>query len=217
MTLNRRTFIRSSVIAGSGLVINPLRAMDRELPYADSLLGVHPFIYENQDAVFIMKTDVDVKTNAPALKQAGLSFGRSVFGLTDNPDNGVPLTHKVVIKPNLTCRARWHKDYTIERSMGIVTDSNFTEGVIESLKELNITCSQLYIREVNCPDDLVDGGYTEMADRTGIDLKCINTSFSGLNPEQLQWIDIEDGIYFRRIPYLWPVNAPDTWLINISK
>lgn len=217
MTLNRRTFIRSSLIAGSGLVINPLRAMDRELRYADPLFGVHPFIHENQDAVFIMKTDVDVKTNAPALKQAGLSFGRSVFGLTDNPDNGVPLTHKVVIKPNLTCRARWHKDYTIERSMGIVTDSSFTEGVIESLKELEIAGSQLYIREVNCPDDLAHGGYIHMAERTGIDLKCINTPYSDLHPSQLQWMDVEDGIYFRRIPYLWPVMAEDSWLINISK
>ena len=217
MRLNRRTFIRSSVFAGSALVLNPLHALDQQRSSTSSLVGVHPFIFENQDAVFIMKTDVDVKTNASAIKQAGLSFGKSVFGLTDNPDNGVPLTHKIVIKPNLTCRSRSHKDYTIERSMGIVTDSNFTEGIIESLNELEISGSQIYIREVNCPDDLADGGYIDMAERTGIDLKCINTPYSQLNPDQIQWRDVEDGIYFKRIPYLWPVNAPDTWLLNISK
>lgn len=217
MNLNRRSFIRSSAIAGSALVFNPLQALERKTVNAESLLGVHPFIFENQDAVFIMKTDVDVRTNAAAIKQSGLNFGRSVFGLSDNPDNGMPLTHKFVIKPNLTCRGKWSPDYTVERSMGVVTDSNFTEGVIESIKELSIGPSQIYIREVNCPEDLAEGGYTAMADRTGIDLQGIDTPYYDLNPDQIQWKDVEDGIYFKRIPFLWPVNAPDSWLLNISK
>jgi len=217
MTQNRRSFIRSSTIAGSALMLNPLHAMDRQLISAESLLGVHPFIFDNEDAVFIMKTDVDVKTNAAALMQAGISFGRSVFGLTENPDNGVPLTHKIVIKPNLTCRGKWDPDYTTERSMGVVTDSNFTEGVIESLKELEISGSQIYAREVNCPEDMAEGGYIDMAARTGIDLKGIDTPYYDLSPDQLQWMDVEDGLYFNRIPFLWPVNAPDSWLLNIAK
>ena len=118
MILNRRSFIRSSAMAGSGLMLNPLRALDRKLMKAESMIGVHPFIFDNEDAVFIMKTDVDVKTNASAIKQAGIGFGRSVFGLTDNPDNGVPLTHKVVIKPNLTCRGKWDQNYTIDAING---------------------------------------------------------------------------------------------------
>ncbi|TFH27897.1 MAG: DUF362 domain-containing protein [Bacteroidia bacterium] len=217
MILNRRSFIRTSGIAGTGLMLTPLRALDRQFIKAEPMIGVHPFIFENEDAVFIMKTDVDVKTNASAIKQAGLSFGRSVFGITDNPDNGVPLTHKVVIKPNLTCRGKWNPDYTVVRSMGVVTDANFTEGVIESLKELEISASQIYAREVNCPEDLAEGGYTDMAERTGIDMKGIDTPYSDLNPDQLQWMDVEDGIYFKKIPYLWPVNAPESWLLNIAK
>lgn len=217
MTQNRRSFIRASTIAGSGLMLNPLRALDRQFINAESLIGVHPFIFDNEDAVFIMKTDVDVKTNASAIKQAGLSFGRSVFGLTDDPDNGAPLTDKVVIKPNLTCRGKWDADYTTERSMGVVTDSNFTEGIIESLKELEISASQIYAREVNCPEDLAEGGYIDMAERTGIDLKGIDTPYSDLTPDQLQWMDVEDGLYFNRIPFLWPVNSPDSWLLNIAK
>ena len=217
MFQNRRSFIRSSTIAGSALMLNPLHAWDRQLSKVESLIGVHPFIFENKDAVFIMKTDVDVKTNASAIMQAGMSFGRSVFGLTDDPDNGVPLTHKIVIKPNLTCRGKWDSDYTIERSMGVVTDSNFTEGVIESLKELEISGSQIYAREVNCPEDLAEGGYIHMAERTGIDMKGIDTPYFDLNPDQLQWMDVEDGLYFNRIPFLWPVNIPESWLLNISK
>ncbi len=217
MTLNRRSFIRASAVTGSGLLVNPLSTWAGQLSKADSLLGVHPFVFDNQDAVFIMKTDVDVKTNASAIKEAGLSFGRSVFGLTDDPENGVPLTHKVVLKPNLTCRGKWNPDYTTEQTMGVVTDSNFTEGMIESIKELQISASQIYAREVNCPEDLAEGGYIDMAARTGIDLQGIDTPYSELDPAQLQWMDVEDGLYFNKIPFLWPVNAPDTWLLNIAK
>jgi len=217
MTLNRRSFIRNSAIAGSALVFDPLQAWGRKLNKAESQIGLHPFVYDNPDAVFIMKTDVDVKTNATAIKEAGLSFGRSVFGLTDNPDNGVPLTHKIVLKPNLTCRGKWHNDYTTEGTMGVVTDSNFTEGMIESIKELGISGSQIYAREVNCPEDLAEGGYIDMAARTGIDLQGINTPYNELDPAQIQWKDVDDGLYFKKIPYLWPVNAPDTWLLNIAK
>jgi hypothetical protein len=101
--------------------------------------------------------------------------------------------------------------------MGIVTDAFFVEGIIESLKELSIAAGQFYIREVNCPDDLADGGYLGMAERTGIDLQCIDTPAGNLSSEKIQWVDVPNGVWFRKIPYLWPVNAPETFLLNISK
>jgi len=215
--LNRRSFIRSTLVTGSGLILNPLAAWSQNGIAAESMMGVHPFIHDNPESVFIMKTEVDVKTNSAAIKDAGLSFGRSVFGLTDDPVYGVPLSHRFVMKPNLTCRFRWHEQYSIEGSMGIVTDAHFTEGIIESIKELSIDSSQIHIREVNCPDDLEDGGYVDMALRTGVDLQCIENPYNELNPDQITWSDIENGIYFKRLPHIWPVNAPDTWLLNIAK
>jgi hypothetical protein len=215
--LNRRSFIRSTLVTGSGLILSPLASWGMKAKAAGSMMGVHPFVMDNPEAVFIMRTDVDAKTNSAAMKETGLSFGRSVFGLTDDPDYGVPLSHRYVIKPNLTCRFRWHEDYTVEGSMGIVTDAHFTEGVIESLKELNIAGSQIHMREVNCPDDLEDGGYIDMAERTGTDMQCIETPYDELDPDQIVWSDVDDGIYFRRLPHIWPVNAPDTWLLNIAK
>jgi hypothetical protein len=215
MTITRRQFVQSSLIAGAGIMLGPVKkTLDGT---KSSFFGVHPFILQNPDSVFIMKTNVDRKTNSPAIKSAGLEFGRSVFGVTDNPDEGIPLTHKIVIKPNLTCRMRGSEAYTVENSMGIVTDAFFVEGIIESLKELSIAAGQFYIREVNCPDDLADGGYPGMAERTGIDLQCIDTPASDLSPEKIQWIDVPNGVWFRKIPYLWPVNAPETFLLNISK
>ena len=35
----------------------------------------------------------------------------------------------------------------------MVTDASFVEGVIEGMKELGLEGSQMYIREVNCPED----------------------------------------------------------------
>lgn len=215
MTITRRQFVHSTLIAGAGIMLGP--GKNNITPAKSSYFGINPFILQNPDSVFIMRTNVDAKTNSAAIKSAGLSFGRSVFGLTDNPDEGIPLTHKIVIKPNLTCRARGNETYTIERSMGIVTDAHFVEGIIESMKELTIAAGQFYIREVNCPDDLADGGYLDMAERTGIDLKCIDTPAGSLSPEQIQWVDVPDGVWFRKIPYLWPVNAPETFLLNIAK
>jgi hypothetical protein len=215
MPVTRRQFVQSSLFAGAGLMLGPLKAYNNRT--AASLFGVHPFILQNPDAVFIMQTYVDAKTNSPAIKTAGLDFGRSVFGLTEDTESGIPLTYKVVIKPNLTCRQRDRDIYTAVSSMGIVTDAFFVEGVIESLKELGISAGQFYIREVNCPDDFADGGYVDMAQRTGIDLQGIDTPARDLSPEKVQWVDVPNGVWFKKIPYLWPVNASDTLLLNISK
>jgi hypothetical protein len=217
MKLNRRSFIRSMAMAGSGLMLNRLKVLSNHTASDANLFCVHPFVQDNPDAVFIMKTNVDVKTNGPAMKEAGLKFADSVLGLTEDPVLGIPLNHKFIFKPNLTCRSSNHSKYTIERSMGIVTDSNFMEGVIESMKELGIPAGQMYMREVNCAGDLEDGGYVSMAARTGIDLAGIGTPFNDLPPEQIQWVDVPNGVYFKRIPYLWPVNSPDSWLMNVAK
>jgi hypothetical protein len=121
------------------------------------------------------------------------------------------------VKPNLTCRGKWHAMYTVQRSMGVQTDANFVEGVIESMKELGLSGSQFYIREVNCPADFIDGGYYSMAARTGADIRDLSAQVGILPEENIQWKDVPSGTWFTRIPYLWPVNAPNTWLLNIAK
>jgi hypothetical protein len=213
MKINRRQFVQSSLLAGAGLMIAPVKTFS--LNRTSLYFGVHPFILQNPDAVFVMRTNVDTKTNSAVIKGVGQDFGSSVFVLTDDAENGIPLTHKVVIKPNLTCLNLGGNSF--ENAMGIITDVHFVEGIIESLKGLGITSGQFYIREVNCANDLQAGGYIDMASRTGIDLQGIETPASELNPDQIQWMDVPDGVWFKKIPYLWPVNAPDTFLLNISK
>ena len=38
-----------------------------------------------------------------------------------------------------------------------------------------------------------------------------------IEEEKIVWMDVPEPVYFKKIPYLWPVNAPDTWLLNIAK
>jgi uncharacterized protein (DUF362 family) len=213
--IDRRTFLRSLGVAGATLALNPHDLFGRTLSLNAPYFGVHPFIEEHPDAVFVLSTNIDTKLNSSAKKQVGLAFGSSVF--VPMTTAGTPTTANVAVKPNLTCRSRTHPAYTIERSMGIVTDVYFVEGVLESLMGLGLSGSQFSLREVNCPGDFADGGYMEMAARTGADIRYLSGSVSSLPPEFIQWVDVPDGVWFSRIPYLWPVNAPGAFLLNIAK
>jgi uncharacterized protein (DUF362 family) len=215
--ITRRTFLKTATAAGATLALRPLDAFGRATATTTAGFGVHPFVESHPDAVFIMRTSVDVKTNAGAIKQAGLSLGRSVFVSRSVEDGGIPLTRDIAIKPNLTCRRSSDPRYTVESTMGIVTDANFVEGVIESLKELGLPGSRFYLREVSCPVDFADSGYTAMAQRTGAELRDLSAKVGVISEADLQWVDVPGGVWFRRIPYLRPVNSSNSWLLNISK
>lgn len=213
--MNRRTFLRTVGAAGTSYVLSPEVLFGRTPGTSAPYFGVHPFIESNPEAVFVLLTTVDSKLNSTAKKQAGLDFANSVFIPLNAP--GTPINANVAIKPNLTCRARSHPAYTIERSMGIVTDVWFVEGIIESLKSLGIPAGHCYIREVNCYSDFSDGGYVDMAARTGADVRDLSGSPGSLPPGSVQWVDVPDGTWFSRIPYLWPVNSSGSFLINVAK
>jgi uncharacterized protein (DUF362 family) len=213
MLSDRRTFLKTTAALGGAVLLRPGRIFGAE-PSAD-FFGVHPFIESNPNAVFIMKTSVDSKMNSDAKKQAGLAFGKSAFVPLAEGSGGVPLTRKVVIKPNLTERSG--SGYTIERAMGIITDAYFVEGVIESMKSMGLSGGQFYLREVNGPAQFDDGGYIDMAERTGADIRDLDANVNSLPAGDVVWKDVPNGVWFNRIPYLWPVNAPDTFLINIAK
>jgi len=215
--IDRRRFLKTVAASGAAIAFTPREAFSTLFHTMTPGFGVHPFIEAHPEAVFIMSTSVDVKTNSAAMKSAGLAFGGSVFVARDVSDGGIPLTNKIALKPNLTCRASGHAQYTVVRSMGIQTDAYFVEGIIESMKELGLSGSQFYLREVNCPADFIDGGYIAMAGRTGADIRVLSAPVGVLPAENIRWKEVPTGTWFTRIPYLWPVNSPDTWLLNIAK
>jgi uncharacterized protein (DUF362 family) len=214
--IKRRDFIKGAAAVGTAAAINPFRtlsAIARDTNY----FAINTFIENNPDAVFIMETFVEDKYSVEAIKSAGLDFGRTVFVSTDNPDLGFPLDGIFNIKPNLTSRGWWQSGYTVDGTMGVITDVNFVEGVIEGMKELGVTAGNIHLREVNGTENLTDGGYAAMGERTGSNIQIINTPIGEISEELVHWKDVSDGVYFNRIPFLSPVNTPDSILLNISK
>ncbi len=147
--VSRRDFLKtSSVLCGSLGMVDPapvFAAASKPSGY----FGVHPFVEQHPEAVFILRTHVDYKTNSDACKRVGLDFGRSVFVPMDN--TGTPVTYNIAAKPNLTAHQAVDekRGFTLEDTMGIATDVFFVEGLFESLKELGVAGTRMHTRDAN--------------------------------------------------------------------
>lgn len=222
--MDRRTFIKTAA-AGTAVTFQSLVLGERcssgddgDGPAEPTYYGLHPFIESNAQAVFILRTNVAAKTDAAALTAAGLAFGRSVFVKRRQGEAGArPLTQAIALKPNIVCRMSDDPRYTIESTMGIVTDASFVEGVIRSIKEIGVGGGQFHILEVNCPWDFGDSGYTDVASRTGAVLKDRSAPIGQIPESEIQWVDVPAGVWFRKIPYFKPLGSPNSWLLNIAK
>jgi hypothetical protein len=104
LLIYRRKFITTTTTTGSGLILHPLLSLGKPFKETAEYFCLNPFIENNPDAVFIMKSQVDTKFNSEAKKQVGLAFARSVFLPAADRQSGFPVSHNVAIKANLTCR-----------------------------------------------------------------------------------------------------------------
>ena len=216
--LNRRAFLKIAVSTGSVTTVNPILVHASRHQDSSGFFGIHEFIENHPEAVFIMRTNVDEKTNNDAKKQAGQNFGKSVFVPKD--DTGFPLTAIVPMKPNLKPDVA---SDPINR-MGMDTDAYFVEGIIDSLKDLGLSGNQFYMREAWCVSNDNGGsldwdanGFAGVCKRTGANLKDCEAGVSGLPAEDINWVDVPNGVWYRKIPYLWPINVTNGFLLNIAK
>jgi len=219
--ISRRNFLKaSSLLVGSAGLIGRASVFAGE-PTASGFFGVHPFVEQHPEAAFILRTHVDQKTNSEACKRVGLDLGRSVFLPMDN--TGVPVSHNIATKPNLTGHdpVDSKRGFTLEDTMGITTDVFFVEGLFESLKELGVAGSRMHTRDVNSGRVLDARGYLAMGRRVGATVRAaknsIRTEDDANDDKAFVWKDVPGGVVYRRIPYLWPFNAPDSWNLNVAK
>jgi uncharacterized protein (DUF362 family) len=198
----------------------------QEFVNTGEFFSLHPFIDAHPEAVFIKRTNVPVKTDAQAKQSLGFDFAREIFVF--GTKEGVPLSHKIAIKANVTHTVGMGNTPV---GMGIITDKDFTEGLIEGMKGLGFQSNNMYLREGNwlkdgfCPTDVEYTGYIELAERTGIHSLYFSSGprITDLTLETLEegsevvWKECPDGVVFKRVGYVSPYNQEDAWLLNISK
>lgn len=212
----RREFIKTAA-AGAGALAMPLVAKAVPGRASSSYFTVHPFIEAHPEAVFIMKTSVDNKYNDEAKKAAGLAFGRSVFLPSDA--TGIPLSSAIAVKGNL--KTANPDSFPHDLIMSHTIDAVFTEGILESMKELGIQSGQISLREVNRPQDFSRApfGFKSMCERVGASLRLdLEPAVASLVAgRDYNWVEVPDGIFYKRLPYLEPICTPGSWLLNIAK
>lgn len=211
--MERREFLKSAGLVGAASLLGPELVLARP-GQSGGYFALHPFVAGHPEAVFIKRTQVGAKINGEAKRQEGLALARELFVRRD--DAGVPLSHKIALKPNLS---------------GAVTDVSFVKGMIEGMIELGLSGDQFYLREGNALGDgySPNGSFLNYYQPLERQLGVHQTDFeSGRQIYEAQLADLEEGteviwkevpggVIFTRIGYVAPVNAPDAWNLNLAK
>lgn len=213
--MKRRDFIRVSSAAGIAGFVGPGYSTFAN-PSSAGVEGfdLHPFIKEHPEAVFINLTSVKQKTDKEAIHDAAYKLAAEMFVKTTN-GKGYPNSTKINCKPNWTCNGGGGKMDPSE-NMGITTDINFIEGFLQAVKTKGP--QEYYLRECACPSSWPVNGYLDMAQRNNFNLRDLSSKdFWDLAHDDLIFKEVKNGVVFKKVAYMAPMNAPDTFLINIAK
>ncbi|MHB9028346.1 MAG: twin-arginine translocation signal domain-containing protein, partial [Candidatus Latescibacterota bacterium] len=204
MRATRRDFLKLVTVAGGAAALEPVRALASRYQ-TTGYFGLHPFIESHPEAVFIMRTNVDQKMNSEANQLAGQAFGRSVFVPRDS--SGAPVNTSIPVKPNFKTASP--TSYKLEDIIGHVPNPFFLEGMFGSMKELGIQGKQFHLREVNRPGAWQGYGIVDMVNRAVLDLRLdLEPTVTNLQAgRDFNWIDVPNGVFWKRIPYLEPINT----------
>jgi uncharacterized protein (DUF362 family) len=213
--MKRRDFIKTSTIGGvSSLVGQGCSTMGKAERTSGPGFDVHPFVKNHPEAVFIHLTDVKSKRDIDDIRDTGYNLSKEL--IVKSSSGGYPLSTGITIKPNWTSsRPRDGKpDY---EKLGINTDPNFIEGWVQAMKKAGP--QKYYIRESCCPQNWEPMGWQAMCDRNDIDLREISTIdvWKLKKGRDINFIKVPGGVVFRKVGFQAPMNAPDTFLVNIAK
>jgi uncharacterized protein (DUF362 family) len=211
--MKRRDFIKLSYAAGIGGLVGPAYTSMAQSPMAGrDGFDLHPFIKEHPEAVFINPTTVQEKTDAKPIYNAAYKLASEIFIKTADGE-GYTNSTRINCKPNWTCTGKPGSDPASK--LGITTDLNYIEGFLNGVKGAGP--QNFSLRECACPQFWESNGYTAMAERNNFDLKELSSKdYWDLESEEIIFKDV-DGIVFKKVGFMAPMNAPDTFLINIAK
>jgi Domain of unknown function (DUF362) len=212
--MKRRDFIKVSSVAGvAGLVGPGYNALANNPPSEIGGFDLHPFIKEHPEAVFINLTSVKEKTDSKAIYDTAAKLANEMFVKTTN-GKGYSNSTKVNCKPNWTSNGGGRGRDPLG-NMGITTDLNFVEGFLSTVKKKGP--EDCYLRECASPRSWEANGYTQMAEKNNFDLRDLTSKdYWDLNPDDIIFKEV-DGVVFKKVGFMAPMTAPDTFLINIAK
>ena len=210
MSPTRRDALRRGAAALAAAIVprSGICAADAARKY----FSPHPFIEQNPKAVFIRRTHAAHKMDAEAKRREGLHLAQAIF--VARGDAGVPITHRVILKPNATSLAS--RTRKAEELWGTGTDPQFYEGLVLGLQQLGV--SRFHFIDSTSYADWNIRGLLDINDRLGIVTEDPDRRMKHLREGwKTNWSTVPDGVVFKRIPHYAPVNEPDTWLLNIAK
>jgi uncharacterized protein (DUF362 family) len=180
---------------------------------AKGFFALHPFIEKNPKAVFIRRTKVPHKLHEESKRQEGLKLAREIFVPMDGPP-GIPVSHRIVLKPNVTSvRDRFRPNAD---NWGTGTDPQFYEGMVMGMKEVGL--KRFTFVEANNFHAWNYRGFTDINEKHGIEMNEPERRIRNFKEDfDMTWTKVHDAVVYARIPHYAPVNAPDTWLLNIAK
>ena len=209
--LNRRDFLRTGALAAAGALPAVRTAGAAFLP-PEAYFGLHSFIESNPKAVFIRRTHVADKMDEAAKRREGLTLAREIFVPMREP--GVPLTHRIVLKPNfMSVHSKNRPDV---ENWGTGTDPQFYEGMVMGLKELGL--KQFHFVEADLYHMWNLRGFVDINQRLGVQMNEPDRRPRHFRESwDMTWSKVPEAVIFKRIPQYTPVNEPNTWLLNIAK
>lgn len=208
MPFSRREFLQLGGAAAAGLPRMGFAAERTPRAY----FGVHPFIEQNPKAVFIRRTNVKDKMDQAATRSEGIALARQIFVPMERA--GIPVTHRVVLKPNAT--GVYDRRRTIADNWGVGTDPGFYEGLVLGLKEIGL--KKFHFVESTGYEVWHVRGFNDINERLGIEWnESVPRPQHLRDGYQTNWAKVPDPVIFARIPHYAPVGEPDTWLFDISK
>jgi uncharacterized protein (DUF362 family) len=210
-------FIKIASLAG----VNSLQASISSRAYTNKYksVGLYPLSQDIQSSVYIIKTNIRSKTDSDNLYNSGLKLSKEII----IPSNVFPYkkVKRFIIKPNWTqtnlkdCKCR-NKVGIDQEILGVHTDLSFMEGFI---KGIHIAGNKsIFIRECFRPTNWEKIGYKDWADKNSFDLRDLSSKPIWEQPEgAINFVKVPNGVVFKEIGFMSPVNEPGTFLVNIAK
>ena len=211
--MKRRDFIKTTALAGlTGAAAQGCAAMGRAPSASGPGFDLHPFVKANPDAVFIHRTSLADKLDTEGIHDAAYQLSREL--IVPVQSGGYPLSTRITVKPNWTStRQRDHSP--VPDVLGVNTDPHFMEGWMHAMRDNG--SSEFFIRECASPSQWEPMGYRAMADRNGFDLTDLSTKNFWELGDGINLIDIPDGVVFKKMGFMAPMNERGTFLVNIAK